>query len=131
MPAVFPPSAPSRPGLSSAPLSERAPYSDPAPSDPMTPRPSPMSERGGGSGPVSRRMAPTQGLFFRVTKALEARHGAFFISRLILMTGIKLRGFDASSPDDPRLIIKLTGALRAILSDSDFDEIQPVLRDRS
>lgn len=99
----------------------------------MSPRQAqaPLSDRAGAFGPTSRRAPTTQGVLFRVTKALEAHHGAFFISRLILMTGIKLRDFDASTPDDPLLVSKLSGALRALLSESDFDEIQTILRERA
>jgi hypothetical protein len=46
------------------------------------------------------------------------------------MTGIKLRSYDAASPDDPITIAKLARSLRTLLSADDYNEILPVLRDR-
>lgn len=138
-----PPPAPSHEhrGPVSAPFRERPPPSvsfSERTSTPSLPPPhadrahsssGPLSERGVQlPAPVSYRLS--QGHLWRITCQLEARHGAFFISRLILMTGIKLRSYDVASPDDPIVIEKLARAIRTLLSVDDYNEILPVLRDR-
>jgi hypothetical protein len=93
------------------------------PTPPMSDRTALMSGQLGRSRP--------QGCLWRVTRWLEARHGAFLISRLILMTGIKLRSFDASSPDNPEEVRALERALRTLLSPSELNEIAPLLWERT
>jgi hypothetical protein len=107
-------------------------------STPMSDRPHappPISDRSH-TAPMSDRSAPPsmqigrprpQGCLWRVTRWLEARHGAFMISRLILMTGIKLRDFDAASPDNPDDVRALERALRTLLTPDELNEIEPLL----
>jgi len=64
-----------------------------------------------------------RGGIYRVTQALEKKHGAFFISRLILASGISLRGFDSNSFDDPATMTKLMKTLRNILSPTDMADL--------
>jgi hypothetical protein len=71
-----------------------------------------------------------QGCLWRVTRWLEARHGAFMISRLILMTGLKLRDYDAASADNPDEVRSLERALRALLTPEELIEVEPLLRER-
>lgn len=67
--------------------------------------------------PISR------GGIYRATQALEQRHGAFFISRLILASGISLRGYDPNSYDDPAIILKFIKSLRNMLSPTDMADL--------
>ncbi len=64
-----------------------------------------------------------RGGIYRVTQALEKKHGAFFISRLILASGISLRVFDSNSFDDPATMTKLMKTLRNILSPTDMADL--------
>jgi|GEM_PF-4074200 len=61
-----------------------------------------------------------KGGIYQAVRFLEKKHGAFFISRLILASGINLRGFDPSTYDDPVTVAKFVKTLRAMLSPSDM-----------
>lgn len=61
-----------------------------------------------------------KGGIYQAVRLLERKHGAFFISRLILASGINLRGFDASTYDDPVAVSKFIKTLRTMLSPSDM-----------
>lgn len=61
-----------------------------------------------------------KGGIYQAVRLLERKHGAFFISRLILASGINLRGFDASTYDDPVAVTKFIKTLRTMLSPSDM-----------
>jgi hypothetical protein len=66
----------------------------------------------------------TKGGIYHLTKFLERKHGAFFISRVILASGINLRGYDIDSADDPAIVTKFIKTLRNMLSPADMAEIQ-------
>ena len=65
-------------------------------------------------------LGATHGRTYRVVAWLDKHQGAFAISRLIMMTGLKLRSFTDASPDDPAVLVKLETALRSMLSPSDW-----------
>ncbi|MDI1450934.1 hypothetical protein [Polyangium sp. 6x1] len=79
--------------------------------------PSPSS-----AGPASSA-APRRSLggIAAVVRQLDRKHGAFFISRLILMTGINLRTYDAATPDDPHAVTKVARALRSLVPATELD----------
>jgi hypothetical protein len=58
-----------------------------------------------------------------VVRQVDRKHGAFFISRLILMTGINLRTYDAATYDDPQAVAKLARALRTLVPAGDIDAL--------
>lgn len=62
----------------------------------------------------------SKGGIYLATRILEKKHGAFFISRLILASGINLRGFDSSTIDDPATVVKFVKTLRNMLSPADM-----------
>lgn len=99
------------------PLSTPAPLSSPLSSTrgvPSHPAPMPSVRRG-------------QGTIYQIVKMLDRKHGSFFISRLILTTGINLRTFDSSSYDDPVVLDKLGKALRTLLAPGELDGILQLL----
>jgi hypothetical protein len=52
----------------------------------------------------------------QIVDHLERCHSPFLVSRLILMTGLRLQDFTPSSPDDPTVLRKLERALRSVLT---------------
>ena len=77
-----------------------------------------------GSGPAAQvPRSSGKGGIYQVTKMLEKKHGAFFISRLILASGISLRGYDSESFDDPVVVSKFTKTLRSMLSPADMADL--------
>ena len=110
------------------PMSTR--YDKPAPANPPAHRPSspamnaiarplPASANSAASTPIPAARLSKGGIY-QVTRILEKRHGAFFISRLILASGINLRGFDADTTDDPAIVSKFVKSLRNMLSPADM-----------
>lgn len=88
----------------------------PPPQSTVTPIPQPA--------PAARR---AQGGIYSVVQRLDKKHGSFFISRLILMTGINLRSYDASTHDDPHVVDKLVKALRTLVKPADLDGLLQLL----
>lgn len=76
------------------------------------------------TAPVPRR---AQGGIYSVVRQLDRKQGSFFISRLILMTGINLRTYDASTHDDPHVVDKLVRALRTLVRPAELDELLQLL----
>lgn len=76
-----------------------------------------------GNAGIGAEGLPGRGGIYRATLALEKKHGAFFISRLILASGISLRGFDSNSFDDPATITKFIKTLRNMLSPTDMADL--------
>ncbi|HZF55937.1 MAG TPA: hypothetical protein VE093_45290 [Polyangiaceae bacterium] len=81
------------------------------------------------SSPLSRRRP--HGCLWRVTRWIEERHGAFFVSRLIIATGIKLRSFEATTPDNPDEVRAVERALRSLLSPDELNEVSKLLWERT
>lgn len=73
------------------------------------------------SAPVSVRYS--KGAIYQATKILEKKHGSFFISRLILASGISLRGYDSHTADDSMTVAKFIKSLRNMLSPTDMADI--------
>jgi hypothetical protein len=76
------------------------------------------------AAPAPRR---TQGSIYSVVRQIDRKQGSFFISRLILMTGINLRTYDASTHDDPHVVDKLVKALRSLVRPADLEELLQLL----
>jgi hypothetical protein len=76
------------------------------------------------AAPSARR---SQGCIYSVVRQLDKKHGSFFISRLILMTGINLRSYDASTHDDPHVVEKLVKALRSLVKPADLEGLLQLL----
>lgn len=75
------------------------------------------------NAPITSGSRTSKGGIYQATKILEKKHGAFFISRLILASGISLRGYDSNSLDDPVTLTKFIKTLRNMLSPTDMAEI--------
>ncbi|MDI1432327.1 MULTISPECIES: hypothetical protein [Polyangium] len=79
------------------------------------------------SGQPSSGVRRTKGGIYQAVRLLDQKHGSFFISRLILVTGVNLRSFDSSSVDEPVVAEKLIKALRPLLSPAELDGLMPLL----
>jgi len=66
----------------------------------------------------------------RLVMRIDERYGSFFISRLILMTGIKLRSFESFTPDDPELVSRLLQALSTLIPPDEVGELLAMLPPR-
>jgi hypothetical protein len=75
------------------------------------------------SGPASPAIGCSKGGIYQITKVLEKKHGAFFISRLILASGINLRGYDSNSTDEPATVSKFVKTLRNMLTPADMADV--------
>jgi len=60
-------------------------------------------------------------------RLLDKKHGSFFISRLILITGINVRTFDQTSYDDPVAVGKIIKALQSSLPQAEYEALLPLL----
>ena len=131
-PAPFAPPMrrPTPPPLSSTPHTLSGDRLDPSHPSDSGPPSSPPSERFGPlSSPLSRRRP--HGCLWRVTRWIEDKHGAFLVSRLILVTGIKLRSFEATTPDNPDEVRTVERALRTLLSPEELNEVSKLLWERA
>jgi hypothetical protein len=63
----------------------------------------------------------------KIVDLLEHNHSPFLISRLILMTGVRVRDFTSASPDDPAALRKLEKALRTLISAEEMRPFEPLL----
>ncbi|MRG98033.1 hypothetical protein [Polyangium spumosum] len=97
----------------------------------MPPSSGPAPSSGPSSTPASGQprsgVRHTKGGIYQAVRLLDQKHGSFFISRLILVTGVNLRSFDSSSVDDPVIAEKLIKALRPLLSPAELDGLMPLL----
>jgi hypothetical protein len=59
----------------------------------------------------------------------DAHKGAFFISLVIMQTGIKLRDFDPTSRDERATLAKLWPALEGLLTSGELEELRRAIRD--
>ncbi len=82
------------------------------------PPPSAPPESQGGLGRVQRLVA-----------WCDAHKGSFFISLLIMQTGIKLREFEATSRDNRLVLAKLWPALDGLLTSAELEELRRAVRD--
>ena len=80
------------------------------------------------SAPTSVR-APQRSIggIAAVVRQLDRKHGSFFISRLILMTGINVRTYDSATYDDPQAVAKLARALRTLVPAGDVEALLQLL----
>lgn len=104
-------------------------------SEPMTiPPPSagpPPSSRRAGAPPSSRRPSPEsdrRGQVHRLVTWCDAHKGSFFISLLIMQTGIKLRDFDGAPRDERAVLAKVWPALDLLLTSAEIDDLRRALR---
>lgn len=64
------------------------------------------------------------GTVHRIVQYLEERRSAFAVSRLIMMTGVAVRQFTNSTPDDEVILRKLDAALPSLLSPEEIEELR-------
>jgi hypothetical protein len=64
-----------------------------------------------------------RGAIYFAVRLLEKKNGAFFISRLILASGLNLRTYDSTTYDDPYVVSKLLRTLRTMLSETDLEAL--------
>ena len=69
-----------------------------------------------------------RGTIHRIVKLVELRKSPFAVSRLIMMTGIPVRQYDASAEDDPAAMVKIEKALRELLTADELAELDQELR---
>ena len=62
-----------------------------------------------------------------ITEFVEQRKTSFTVSRLIMMTGVKLRSYLPESVDDPVVLKKIQHALPGILTPQELKELQALL----
>jgi hypothetical protein len=86
---------------------------------------SPPSSRRGGAEPESESF----GRVHRMVKWLDANKGSFFISALIMQTGINLRAYGLGTVDDGRVIARLWPVLDTMLSPEEREALLRALRD--
>ena len=67
------------------------------------------------------------GHLFQITQFVEQRKTPFSVSRLIMMTGVKLRQFTATTPDDEAALQKVRQALPSVLVEAEIRELEAVL----
>jgi hypothetical protein len=69
-----------------------------------------------------------QGQVQRLVAWCDAHKGSFFISLLIMQTGIKLREFDGTARDDRAVLAKLWPALDVLLTSAELDDLRRTVR---
>ena len=72
-----------------------------------------------------------KGTIHRIVKLVEQQKSPFAVSRLIMMTGIPVRQYDATAPDDPAALVKIEKALRELLTADELAELEQGLRTKS
>lgn len=70
------------------------------------------------------------GEVYRIVKFLEERKSAFAVSRLIMLTGLRIRKYHATSPDDPDVLRRIDAALPQLLSPEEIAELTRVRAQR-
>jgi len=66
---------------------------------------------------------------YKIVQYLEHKHASFFVSRLILLTGIPLRRFTSVTPDDPATLRKIRKALSTLLRQEEIEEMRGLFKD--
>lgn len=67
---------------------------------------------------------------FQLVQLIERRHTSFAVSRLIMLSGVKVRQYSADSIDDPQDLARVERAARGLLPEPDHDSVTAVLRGR-
>ena len=80
------------------------------------------------SPPSAPPVSEGQGQVQRLVAWCDAHKGAFFISLLIMQTGIKLREFDGTARDDRAVLAKLWPALDVLLTSAELDDLRRTVR---
>ncbi|MEW5847395.1 MAG: hypothetical protein AB2A00_01230 [Myxococcota bacterium] len=62
-----------------------------------------------------------------ITRYVEEKRTSFTVSRLIMMTGVKLREYTPSSLDDVNALKKVEQALPALLEPRELEELKHLL----
>lgn len=70
---------------------------------------------------------PSVGAIFEVVQFIEQRRSAFAVSRLIMMTGVPVRRFEAGTVDDPEAVRKIRQALPGLLEPEELRELGSAL----
>lgn len=76
-----------------------------------------------------RDAAVLAGHTYEIVQYLERRHNSFFVSRLIMLTGLSLRKFTSATPDDPLTLKKIRRALATLLRSDQIDEVKYLFKD--
>jgi hypothetical protein len=63
----------------------------------------------------------------RITSYVEKRKHGFGVARLIMMSGVNVRGIGPNDADPPEALMRLQQALPQLLSDQELDELQQLL----
>ncbi|QRK04441.1 hypothetical protein JQX13_29785 [Archangium violaceum] len=63
----------------------------------------------------------------RITSFVEKRKLGFGVARLIMMTGVNVRGFGPNDPDPPDALRRLERALPQLLTAQELMELQGIL----
>ena len=72
---------------------------------------------------------------FQFTSASEhlvpagVAHNSFFVSRLCMLTGLSLRKFTSTTPDDPVTLKKIRRALATLLRADQIEEVKHLFKD--
>ena len=67
---------------------------------------------------------------FQIVRFIEQRHTPFAVSRLIMLSGVKVRQYFEDSVDSLPDLAKVRRAARQILSPADQAELGPALADQ-
>jgi hypothetical protein len=77
-----------------------------------------------------RDQALLAGHTHRIVQYLQQRHSSLMVSRLMMLTGLRLRAFTANTPDDPAVLQRLRAALSHLVQGEELAELQSLFRDR-
>ena len=76
-------------------------------------------------------LSSVRGTIYRMIKLVEQLKSPFAVSRLIMMTGIPVRQFDATAEDDPVALVKIEKALRELLTADELADLDQQMRQKS
>lgn len=67
---------------------------------------------------------------YQLVQLIELRHTSFAVSRLIMLSGVKVRKYTQDSVDDPQDLARVERAARTLLSEPEHASLDAVLRSR-
>lgn len=67
---------------------------------------------------------------YQLVQLIELRHTSFAVSRLIMLSGVKVRKYTQDSVDDPNDLARVERAARTLLSEPEHESLNAVLRSR-
>lgn len=63
-----------------------------------------------------------------IIREVERRRTAFAVARLIMLTGMNLRGFELFTEDDPAVLDRLRKVLPRVLDATELGEVEAMIR---